>query len=84
VSESANLNPPSEAGIRAADDLILESICEFCGLAGSYAISASEAAPRGDRLTLRVHLMQLRLCVIEALKAHKDLSFFEVDARRAG
>jgi hypothetical protein len=83
VLEGANLNPPSEAAIRAADDLILESIREFCGLAGSYKISASEAARRGDRLTLRVHLMQLRLCVIEALKAHKDLTPVEGDARRA-
>jgi hypothetical protein len=68
------LPSPSKAARKAADDLILECLIEFCALSESYARSASEAAWRGDRQTLRVHLVQLRLAVVEALKAHKDLS----------
>jgi hypothetical protein len=63
----------SEAAICAANDLAYEALVETCELAGSYARSAAEAAWRGDALTLRVHLTQLRLATIEALRAFKDL-----------
>ena len=75
-------SPPSEAAIQAVDALRLEGIVEFCDLAASYARSASEAAFRNDRLTLRTHLMQLRACV-EALKTHKELTPLEDEKARA-
>jgi hypothetical protein len=58
----------------ALDDLCLEAIVEFADMAASYARSASEAAWRGDRDFLRVHLAQLRFSAIEAIKVFKDLS----------
>jgi hypothetical protein len=76
-------SPPSEAAIQAVDALRLEGIVEFCDLAASYARSASEAAFRNDRLTLRTHLMQLRACVVEALKTHKELTPLEDEKARA-
>jgi hypothetical protein len=62
--------PPSS---RAADNLRLEAIVETMDLAASYARSASEAPWRGERLTLGVHLKQLRLAVIVAREAFKSL-----------
>jgi len=41
-------------------------------LARSYAKAAREAAHRGDRVTVLVHLKQLRLCVIAAIKTYQD------------
>ena len=35
---------------------------------------------RGDRLTLRIHLKQLRASVVEALQVHKDLTPVEAGA----
>jgi hypothetical protein len=40
--------------------------------AASFSRSISEAAYRGDDLTMLVHLKQLRLCVIEMIKIYKD------------
>ena len=55
------------------DNLRFEAIEEHCGLASSYALSAREAAWRGDRHTLSIHLSQLRLTVIAALQESKQL-----------
>jgi hypothetical protein len=65
---------PSPAAISAARDLAFEAIVEHCSLAESYARSASEAAWRGDLTTLDVHIRQLRLCVITAIKTLKSVN----------
>jgi hypothetical protein len=57
----------------AARDLAFDAIMERCELAGSYARSASEAAWRGDQITIGVHLRQLPLCVIAGILAFKLL-----------
>jgi hypothetical protein len=57
----------------AVSDLQFDLIVETVDLAASYGRSASEAAWRGDRLTLGVHLRQLRLCVIAAIQTFKEL-----------
>jgi hypothetical protein len=44
---------------------------EATELASSYAISAREAAYRGDLALLKVHLAQLRLSTITALQTFK-------------
>ncbi len=59
--------------VATCDDLRLEAIVETAELAGSYARSAAEAAWRGDRLELDVHLRQLRLVTIAALKTFNEL-----------
>lgn len=56
------------------DNFRFAAIEEFANLAESYARSAAEAAWRGDRLTLGVHLAQLRMTTIEAIKSFKELS----------
>jgi len=57
----------------AIDNQRFGAIEEFCDLASSYARSASEAAWRGDRLTLRTHLVQLRLTTQNALQVFNSL-----------
>jgi hypothetical protein len=64
---------PTAAALSASRNLQFEFIIEASDLAASYARSASEAAYRGDELTLGVHLRQLRLVVIESLKTFKEL-----------
>jgi hypothetical protein len=64
---------PPPALVDALDNLRLDAIVETTDLAASLALSAREAAWRGDRITLRVHLLQLRLSVIETLKTFKEL-----------
>jgi hypothetical protein len=51
----------SPAAISVARDLAFEALVEHCSLAESYARSASEAAWRGDLITLGVHIRQLPL-----------------------
>jgi hypothetical protein len=50
-----------------------EAILELCELLDSYAISAREAAWRGDRRELGVYLKALRLTLIETLKTYRAL-----------
>jgi hypothetical protein len=57
----------------ASRNLQFEFLSEICDLAASYARSASEAAYRGDQLTLGTHLRQMRLVLIESLKTFKEL-----------
>jgi hypothetical protein len=64
----------SEHAVRAANDLCYEFISGTCDLAASYARSAGEASFRGDHRTLGIHLAQLRLTVIEALKSYKEIT----------
>lgn len=71
---TAQLSPtPSPEAITAGRDLLYEAIMETADLAGSYALSAREAAWRGDRLTVGVHLRQLRLATIAALQTFNEL-----------
>jgi hypothetical protein len=62
--------PPLQSTL---DDLRLEAIVEFCDLAASCARSASEAAWRGERRTLRCHLEQLRMATRDALQTFNSL-----------
>jgi hypothetical protein len=64
------LNGPTDRCASAVNDLGFDLIVETADRAASYAHSASEAAWRGDRLTLGVHMRQLRLCVIAAIQRH--------------
>jgi hypothetical protein len=66
-----------------ADDLRLEMIVETSELAASYARSAAEAAWRGDRLELGVHLQRLRLSTIAAIQTFKELGSEGEEARAA-
>jgi hypothetical protein len=71
------MSPPNGAADRCAsavNDLQLGLIGETVELAASYALSAAEAAWRDDKVTLGVHLRQLRLCVITAIQTFKELS----------
>jgi hypothetical protein len=65
---------PSEAAVRAANDICYESIVEACELTASYASSAREAAWRGDYHILEAHLRQLRLTVIFSLNAFRAIA----------
>ncbi len=65
-AEPRAFNP--EYAANTVSDLQFDLIVETVDLAASYARSASEAAWRGDRLTVGVHLRQLRLCVITAIQ----------------
>ena len=55
------------------DDLRLDALLELCELLSSYARCAAEAAWRGDKVTLGVHLRQARLVLIEALQTFREL-----------
>jgi hypothetical protein len=63
---------PSREAVLAARNLAFDAIIEHCSLAESFALSAGEAAWRGDELTVRTHLRQLRLCVIASLQTFND------------
>jgi hypothetical protein len=73
VSARAVVSADPQTVAVVADDLRLEMIVETSELAASYARSAAEAAWRGDRLTLGVHLRQLRLATIACLKTFNEL-----------
>jgi hypothetical protein len=64
--------PPPEI-VSVLDDLRFEAIMEALDMATSYAISAREAAWRGDKSFLGVHLQQLRLSTIAAMSTFKEL-----------
>jgi hypothetical protein len=55
------------------DDLRLDALLELAQLIESYGRSAAEAAWRGDKVTLGVHLRQARLCLITALQTFREL-----------
>lgn len=70
---TADLPAPSPEAISASRDMVYEYIVETAELAESYARSLGEAAWRGDRLTVEVHLRQIRACVLEAIGAYKTI-----------
>ena len=63
----------SPSAIAAVNDLTFAAIEEIADKAASYARSAAEAAWRGERRTLGVHLAQLHLTTIEAIRLFKSL-----------
>jgi hypothetical protein len=66
------MNAPSPEAIAVGRDLVFEAIREQLDLAGSFALSAREAAFRGNAATLEIHLRQLRLCVVNAISTYKE------------
>ena len=66
--------PPSAAAISACRNLILEGMREVFDLASSYARSGEEASYRGDVATLKVHITQLRACVVELIALRNTLT----------
>jgi hypothetical protein len=66
-------DPPSPEAISAARDLVFEGLVETGSLAESYSRSLAEAAWRGDRATVEVHLKQLRACVVAGIGIFKQL-----------
>jgi hypothetical protein len=71
--EDADLDDRRQATFQRLHDELRESVMRSTGLAESYARSAQEAAWRGDLIELGICLRRLRLCVIEALKAFKEI-----------
>jgi hypothetical protein len=65
----------------AARDLAFEGLVEAGSLAESYSRSLAEAAWRGDRSTVEVHLRQLRACVVAAIDVFERL---DVVAEKGG
>jgi hypothetical protein len=64
---------PSPDALAAARDLVFEALVEAGSLAESYSRSLTEAAWRGDRSTVEVHLRQLRACVSAGIDIFKQL-----------
>ena len=52
-------------------DLAFEEINRVCFLTESYSRSIAEAAFRGDDRTVRVHLDQMRRCVVSMIQTYK-------------
>jgi hypothetical protein len=67
----------SREAIAAVRDLAFEGLVEAGSLAESYARSLTEAAWRGDRSTVEVHLRQLRACIVAAIDVFKQLDGVE-------
>jgi hypothetical protein len=66
-------NRPSAEAIAVCRDLVFETLTETLELAGSYAISAREAAWRGSEHTVGIHLRQLRDSTVNAIQIFKQL-----------
>lgn len=64
--------PPSPELVSALRDQAFDEIVQVATLAESYSRSIGEAAYRGDRTTVEVHLKQLRLCCVSMIKTYKD------------
>jgi hypothetical protein len=62
---------PSAEAVATARDLVFEGLVEAGSLAESYSRSLAEAAWRGDRSTVEVHLRQLRACVVTSIGIFK-------------
>jgi hypothetical protein len=68
---------PSAEAIATARDLVFDGLVELGSLAESYSRSLAEAAWRGDRSTVEVHLRQLRSCVVTSIDIFKQLGAVE-------
>ena len=67
------MSRPSPQAVAAARDTTFEGLVETAALMESLARSLSEAAWRADRLTVEVHLRQLRACVLAGIDMFKML-----------
>jgi hypothetical protein len=74
---------PSADASATARDLVFEGLVETGSPAESYSRSPSEAAWRGDRSTVEVHLRQLRACVVTSIGIFKQLGAVEAKDGRA-
>ena len=72
ITSAPELGPPSAAALAAADDRRFEFIVETLDLLQSYAISAREAAWRGNAAALKVHLGQARDCLKAAIQTANE------------
>jgi hypothetical protein len=68
---------PSAEAMATARDLVFEGLVEAGSLAESYSRSLAEAAWRGDRSTVEVHLRQLRACIVASIGIFKQLDGVE-------
>ena len=74
---------PSPAAVAACDEIILDELFADFELIQSFAVSAAEAALRGDRAEIRLRLrVQLRDVFRHAVSVH-DLLSAEPEARAA-
>ena len=64
---------PQPALLATLDALRFDYIAELFGYVASYAISAQEAARRGNAALLEVHAKQARLALISALETRREL-----------
>jgi hypothetical protein len=76
------IDPPSPEAVSAGHDLVFESLVEAGALAESFSRSLTEAAWRGDRATVEVHLKQLRACIIAGIGIFKQLKGGEARKER--
>jgi hypothetical protein len=67
----------SAEAVAAGRDLVFEGLIEAGSLAESYSRSLTEAAWRGDRSTVEVHLRQLRACIVASIGIFKQLDGVE-------
>jgi hypothetical protein len=74
VAGPAGASPEARAAER---DLAFEALIETGSFAESYSKSLIEAAWRGDRSTVEVHLRQLRACIITGIGIFKQLDGVE-------
>jgi hypothetical protein len=73
-------NAPSPEAVAAARDLAFEAIVDNASLGESHARSLSEAAWRGDRTTVELHIRQWRSCLLATIDAFKALDIAEARA----
>lgn len=64
---------PSPEAISVAHDLAYDALTETAALAEAYARSLGEAAWRADKITVEVHLRQLRACVVAGIDTFRKL-----------
>jgi hypothetical protein len=76
VADQGSTGASAEA-IAAGRDLVFEGLIEAGSLAESYSRSLTEAAWRGDRSTVEVHLRQLRACIVAIIGIFKQLDGVE-------
>lgn len=74
MSSVARMNPPSPAAKAAVDDVVFAEIEELADKAASYWRSVREAAFRRERLTVAVHLKQVRLITLSTVQNLKMTS----------
>lgn len=73
TSASGDRQSPSPAARELCDRLRFQLISETLDLISSYATSGAEAAWRGDRAMLELHLKQTRLSLLTAIETFKAL-----------